>query len=754
MTMSTNTTINDDIVAVQVNQGDLDQVSNATFYNPHAILGAHLAEGEQAQYTTVRVLRPFAKTVTIVTQAGEYEARHEFNGVFVAIVPSVVNDDGGYSVPDYRVKVSYEDVPETIQDDPYRYLPTVGEMDMYLFGEGRHERLWDALGAHVREYDDPMGGVDGTPGEKVTGVSFAVWAPNAHAVRVIGSFNGWDGRCHAMRELGSSGVWELFIPGVKAGDVYKYQILNANWEWVDKADPMERSHEIPPATGSVVVDSKHEWHDEEWMERRAATDPHNGPVTIYELNALSWRKDVNNYRELADKLVPYVQKMGFTHVEFMPLAEYPFTGSWGYQVTGYYAIDSRLGGPDDFKYLVEKLHEAGIGVIMDWVPAHFPKDAFALGRFDGTPLYEDPDPTRGEHPDWGTYIFNFGRNEVRNFLVADACFWLNEYHMDGLRVDAVSSMLYLDYSREPGQWHPNIYGGRENLEAIDFLKEANATAYKNNPGIMMIAEESTAYPGITAPTDAGGVGFGLKWNMGWMHDTLQYLHESPINRKWHHDEITFSMVYAYSERYVLPISHDEVVYGKGSLFGKMPGDNWQKYAGVRALFAYQWAHPGKKLTFMGNELAQWGEWDHDNSIDWDCLNWQEHASVQRLVADLNKLYKQTPAIWSQDFTPDGFQWLTSDDADHNTLSFVRIGTKGEECVVVVNFSGEAWSDYQVALPHGGRWTEVLSTDSTMYGGSGISNGTFEADAGEYHSRPASARITVPALAAVFLKPEN
>lgn len=754
MTMSTNTTINDDIVAVQVNQGDLDQVSNATFYNPHAILGAHLAEGEQAQYTTVRVLRPFAKTVTIATQDGEYEARHEFNGVFVAIVPSAANDDGGYSVPDYRVKVSYEDVPETIQDDPYRYLPTVGEMDMYLFGEGRHERLWDALGAHVREYDDPMGGVDGTPGEKVTGVSFAVWAPNAHAVRVIGSFNGWDGRCHAMRELGSSGVWELFIPGVKAGDVYKYQILNANWEWVDKADPMERSHEIPPATGSVVVDSKHEWHDEEWMERRAATDPHNGPVTIYELNALSWRKDVNNYRELADKLVPYVQKMGFTHVEFMPLAEYPFTGSWGYQVTGYYAIDSRLGGPDDFKYLVEKLHEAGIGVIMDWVPAHFPKDAFALGRFDGTPLYEDPDPTRGEHPDWGTYIFNFGRNEVRNFLVADACFWLNEYHMDGLRVDAVSSMLYLDYSREPGQWHPNIYGGRENLEAIDFLKEANATAYKNNPGIMMIAEESTAYPGITAPTDAGGVGFGLKWNMGWMHDTLQYLHESPINRKWHHDEITFSMVYAYSERYVLPISHDEVVYGKGSLFGKMPGDNWQKYAGVRALFAYQWAHPGKKLTFMGNELAQWGEWDHDNSIDWDCLNWQEHASVQRLVADLNKLYKQTPAIWSQDFTPDGFQWLTSDDADHNTLSFVRIGTKGEECVVVVNFSGEAWSDYQVALPHGGRWTEVLSTDSTVYGGSGISNGTFEADAGEYHSRPASARITVPALAAVFLKPEN
>ncbi|MEE3342433.1 MAG: alpha-amylase family glycosyl hydrolase, partial [Bifidobacterium merycicum] len=464
--MSTNTNINDDIVAVPVNQGDLDQVSNTAFYNPHAILGGHLAEGENAKYTTVRVLRPFAKTVTIVTQAGEYAATHEFNGVFVAVIPSTVNEDGGYSVPDYRVKVAYDGVPETVQDDPYRYLPTVGEMDMYLFGEGRHERLWDALGAHVREYEDPMGGVDGTPGEKVTGVSFAVWAPNAHAVRVIGSFNGWNGRCHAMRALGSSGVWELFVPGAKAGDVYKYQILNANWEWIDKADPMERSHEIPPATGSIVVDSKHEWHDEEWMARRAATDPHNGPVAIYELNALSWRKDVNNYRELADKLVPYVQKMGFTHVEFMPLAEYPFTGSWGYQVTGYYAVDSRLGGPDDFKYLVEKLHEAGIGVIMDWVPAHFPKDDFALGRFDGTPLYEDPDPTRGEHPDWGTYIFNFGRHEVRNFLVADAGFWLDEYHMDGLRVDAVSSMLYLDYSRKPGQWHPNIYGGRENLEAI------------------------------------------------------------------------------------------------------------------------------------------------------------------------------------------------------------------------------------------------------------------------------------------------
>ena len=551
-----------------------------------------------------------------------------------------------------------------------------------------------------------------------------------------------------MRELGSSGVWEIFIPGIGAGETYKFQILNANYTWEMKADPMERQHEVPPNTASIVTESTYKWNDDAWMQHRRTTNPHDGPVSIYEVHAGSWRQGLT-YRDLAKQLVDYVKQEGFTHVEFMPLAQHPFSGSWGYQVTGYYAVDSRLGSPDDFRYLVDQFHQAGIGVIMDWVPAHFPKDAFALGRFDGTPLYEDPDPLRGEHPEWGTYVFNFGRREVRNFLVANACFWLDEFHIDALRVDAVSSMLYLDYSREAGQWHPNIYGGRENLEAIDFLKEANATAYKNNPGIMMIAEESTAYPGITAPTDAGGLGFGLKWNMGWMHDTLQYLHEEPINRKWHHNEITFSMVYAYSEHYVLPISHDEVVYGKGSMFGKMPGNDWQKYAGVRAL----WAHPGKNLTFMGNEIAQYGEWDHDGSVDWAALEWPDHQGVQKLVADLNTLYKASPALWSQDFDPAGFQWLTSDDADHNTLSFVRIGKDGEQMVVVVNFSGEAWTDYQVPLTKGGKWTEVLTTDDEIYGGSGIHNGTVEAIEGEYHSRDWSAKITVPALGAVFLKPE-
>ena len=501
--MATESKIKEDSVAVPVAQGDLDAVSNGTFYNPHEVLGGHLGPDEHEDVVTIRVLRPLAKSVTIITENARTQAVHEHNGVFMALIPAIKTDDG-FDVPDYRISTEYEDGSTVVSDDPYRYLPTIGDLDMYLFGEGRHERLWEALGARVLRYDDPLGSNDGVKGEQLVGTAFTVWAPNAHAVRVVGDFNGWNGRTHAMRELGSSGVWELFIPGVEAGTIYKYEILNANNEWVMKADPMERSHEIPPRTGSIVVDSVHAWHDENWMDQRAKTDPHNGPVSIYEVHASSWRKDVKNYRELADKLVPYVQKEGFTHVEFMPLAEHPFSGSWGYQVTGYYAIDSRLGGPDDFKYLVEKMHEAGIGVIMDWVPAHFPKDAFALGRFDGTPLYEDPDPTRGEHPDWGTYVFNFGRREVRNFLVANACFWLDEYHIDALRVDAVSSMLYLDYSRKPGQWHPNIYGGRENLEAIDFLKEATATAYKNNPGIMMIAASPhRPMPAVWASASSG-----------------------------------------------------------------------------------------------------------------------------------------------------------------------------------------------------------------------------------------------------------
>ena len=628
-------------------------------------------------------------------------------------------------------------------------LGFITELDRYLFGQGTHYKIFEKLGAHPKTYKGKAG------------MYFAVWAPHAKAVGVVGDFNGWDPDAAPMSPLADSGIYEAFIPGVGLGELYKFAITTQEGMILFKADPYAVHAEFRPGTASITEDiNGFKWDDAAWMETRKKADPVKSPMAIYEVHLGSWRKKDRpqkegyyTYMEAAHELADYVKKMGYTHVELMGIAEHPYDGSWGYQVTGYYAPTSRYGTPKEFMYFVNYLHKKGIGIILDWVPAHFPKDAFALGRFDGTPLYEDPDPTRGEHPDWGTYVFNFGRREVRNFLVANACFWLDEFHIDALRVDAVSSMLYLDYSREAGQWHPNIYGGRENLEAIDFLKEANATAYKNNPGIMMIAEESTAYPGITAPTDAGGLGFGLKWNMGWMHDTLQYLHEEPINRKWHHNEITFSMVYAYSEHYVLPISHDEVVYGKGSLFGKMPGDDWQRYAGVRALFAYQWAHPGKNLTFMGNEIAQYGEWDHDGSVDWAALEWPDHQGVQKLVADLNTLYKASPALWSQDFDPAGFQWLTSDDADHNTLSFVRIGKDGEQMVVVVNFSGEAWTDYQVPLTKGGKWTEVLTTDDEIYGGSGIHNGTVEAVEGEYHSRDWSAKITVPALGAVFLKPE-
>ncbi|MCI1902118.1 MAG: 1,4-alpha-glucan branching protein GlgB [Bifidobacteriaceae bacterium] len=731
----------------------LDAVSNGLFYNPHFVLGAHVHTDVYKGYATVRVLKPLAKTVTILTREAEYEATHEWNGIFTAVIPVKYGDDKSPLTPDYRVRTTYQDGTSLTEDDPYRFLPTLGQMDVYLIGEGRHERLWEVLGAHVRTFSDPMGSPDNPNSTTLSGVAFAVWAPSARMVRIVGDFDDWDGRPYAMRSMGSSGLWELFIPGLTSGQKYKYQILNANNEWKEKSDPLESYHEIPPRTASVVYDSTYQWHDDQWMQQRASSNPHMKPLSIYEVHAGSWKKGYS-YRQMADDLVAYVKRENFTHVEFLPLAQHPFAGSWGYQVTGYYAPDSRFGDPDDFRYLVDAFHQEGIGVILDWVPAHFPKDDFALARFDGTPLYEDPDPLRGEHPDWGTYIFNYGRNEVRNFLVANAIYWLKEFHADGLRVDAVASMLYLDYSRENGQWRPNRYGGRENLEAIDFLKEATATAYKNNPGTIIIAEESTAWPGITAPTSSGGLGFGLKWNMGWMHDTLEYFQEQPLNRKWHHNEITFSMVYAYTEHYVLPISHDEVVHGKGSLIQRMPGSDPQRFAQVRELFAYQWSHPGRKLTFMGNEIAQFTEWDDNHSLDWVSLNSPDHRGVQTLVADLNELYRTTPALWEKDFEDSGFEWLTSDDADHNTLSFMRVDNHGNPLVAVINFSGAAWHDYQVPLPLSGGWREVLTTDDEKYNGSGVHNENIIADAGAYHSRNWSAKISIPAFSAIFLKPED
>ena len=727
--------------APALDEAAFDSVVGGTHYDPHSVLGPHplppAADG--STWAVVRALRPLAHEVGIVTADGEYAAPHARGGIFEAVVPAPAMADGTAGVPDYRVRTRYgSDV--SLSDDPYRFMPTVGELDIHLIREGRHEELWTVLGANQHSFPSAMGDAVGT--------SFAVWAPNAQAVRLISSHNSWT-PIHPMRSLGSSGIWELFVPGVGDGTLYKFDILGPDGQWRSKADPMAKGTEVPPNTASVVRFSNYQWNDDAWMAQRAVTDPHNKPVSIYELHIGSWRLG-KSYRDLADELVSYVTDLGFTHVEFMPVAEHPFGGSWGYQVTGYYAPSSRFGTPDDFRYLVDKLHQAGIGVIVDWVPAHFPKDEFALGRFDGTPLYEHPDPRLGEHPDWGTYVFNYGRNEVRNFLVANASFWYENFHIDALRVDAVASMLYRDYSRKEGQWFPNIYGGRENLEAISFLQETNAVAYRRSPGVMMIAEESTAYPGVTKPTSTGGLGFGLKWNMGWMNDSLRYIETDPMYRRYHHGELTFSLVYAFSEQYVLPISHDEVVHGKGSLINKMPGDRWQQMANVRAFLAYMWTHPGKQLLFMGSEFAQDEEWNESAGLKWWLLDAPWHAAISQLVKDLNALYKATPSLWERDFTPDGFEWIDVNDADRNTLAYIRKDAAGKPVVVVVNFAGNPHEGYRLALPAGGQWREVLNTDDPKYAGSGVTNGSITADAGPWYGRDYSAIVRIPPLGvAVF-----
>ncbi len=721
-----------DPVPCQVPPAVLAQVAAGTSYDPHGVLGPRIVDDT----LTIRVLRPLASSVTVLLADAELEMTHEQDGIWVVAAAMT-------EVPEYRLRVSYDD--ETSEcDDPYRFLPSLGELDLHLIGEGRHEHLWRVLGSNVRRYPSATG--------EITGTSFAVWAPNARAVRVVGDFNHWQGASHAMRSLGSSGVWELFIPDVGVGTRYKYEVLTKDGSWRQKADPLARATEQPPQTASVVTESTYTWGDEAWLAERAGRDPHQGPLSAYEVHLGSWRPGLS-YRELAEQLTSYVQDLGFTHVELMPVAEHPFGGSWGYQVSSYYAPTSRFGSPDDFRFLVDSLHRAGIGVLLDWVPAHFPKDEWALGRFDGTPLYEHPDPLRGEQPDWGTYVFNFGRLEVKNFLVANAVFWLEEFHIDGLRVDAVASMLYLDYSRSAGQWHPNARGGRENLEAIAFLQEANATAYRRAPGIVMIAEESTAFPGVTAPTDVGGLGFGLKWNMGWMNDTLRYVELKPIHRRYHHNELTFSLVYAFSEQYVLPLSHDEVVHGKSSLIRKMPGDDWQQAAGLRALFAYQWTHPGKQLIFMGGEFGQTSEWSESRGLEWHLLQYPIHSGVTTLVRDLNRIYREHRALWALDSDPAGFDWIESNDADNNVLAYLRRDGLGDEVAVLVNFAGLPHEGYRVGLPSGGDWLELLNTDAEIYHGSGVGNlGRVTAEAVPWHGRAHSAVVRLPPLGAVLLVP--
>ena len=702
----------------------LDRLLLGEHHDPHSLLGAHPVDAG----VVVRTIQPGATAVWLLAGGDRYPLAEATHGLYAGLVPAV---------EDYRFEVHRGDRVEVV-DDPYRRAATITGADLDLISAGRHERLWDVLGAHVHP----------------DGVAFAVWAPNAVGVRVAGDFDGWSGRGTPMRSLGPSGVWELFVPGVRPGCRYKFRLLSGDGTWHEHADPLAFAAETPPATASVVYDSTHEWHDHEWVERRAGVDWDVEPVSVYEVHLGSWRRGLS-YRELAVELTDYVVAMGFTHVEFLPATEHPFGGSWGYQTTSYFAPTSRFGSPDDFRHLVDRLHAAGIGVILDWVPAHFPRDAWALARFDGTPLYEHADPRRGEHPDWGTLVFNVGRTEVRNFLVASALYWLREMHVDGLRVDAVASMLYRDYSRQDGEWVPNADGGNEDFESVEFLRELTSAARRACPGVLLLAEESTTWPGVTRPADDDGLGFGFKWNMGWMHDTLHYLGRDPIDRAANHGEITFSAQYAWSERYLLPLSHDEVVHGKGSLWQRMPGDDQRKAAGVRGLLAYTWAHPGKQLLFMGGEIGQPWEWDADDSIGWRLLgeqNGDHHRGVQRMVADLNDLYRRRPALYTGDTTPEGFEWITSDDADHNVIAFLRHGADGSVLACVVNFAGVAHEDYRLGLPTAGIWHEVFTTDRPDYGGTGVLNDTVEAHPVHWHHQPASTTLRVPANGVLWLSP--
>jgi 1,4-alpha-glucan branching enzyme len=719
---------------------DLERLARREHNDPHSILGAH----PTADGVVIRAMRPAAEAMRAVAggQTIELERIHP-GGIFEGVIE-------GVELPlHYTLEVDYPDLGTVEIEDPYRFLPTIGDLDLHLIGEGRHEELWGRLGAHVREL------------EGVRGTSFAVWAPAGRSVHVVGDFNGWDAHLHPMRSLGASGIWELFIPGVGGGSAYKYEIVAPDGEIRLKADPVAFATELPPKTASVVYESTHEWADAEWLAARRASRPLEGPMSVYEVHLGSWRlnplEDNRSltYLELADELAAYALDMGFTHIELLPVMAHPFTGSWGYQVTGYFAPSPRFGSPDDFRAFVDRLHGHGLGVILDWVPAHFPRDDFALARFDGTALYEHSDPRRGAHPDWGTLVFNYGRHEVRNFLVANALYWLRDFHADGIRVDAVASMLYLDYSREEGQWVPNQFGGNEDLDAVAFLKQLNEVLYGREPGTVSAAEESTAWPGVSRPTYLGGLGFGFKWNMGWMHDTLAYFQQDPVYRRWHHHELTFSLVYAFTENFILPLSHDEVVHGKGSLIDKMPGDWWQKRANLRALYAYMWAHPGKKLLFMGQEFAQPSEWSHERSLDWHLLENPDHVGIQRLVRDLNHAYKDEPALWELDFDPTGFYWIEANDAENNVVAFARRDTDNDRVVVVVaNLAPTPRHGYRLGLPRSGRWREALNTDSSFYGGTDTGNyGGVVAEPLGWHSQPFSAELSLPPLGVLWMVPD-
>jgi 1,4-alpha-glucan branching enzyme len=728
---------------------DLYPLLECRHNDPHRILGVRRSRNGK---NTARVFYPGASAVSLILANGEKFplTKEHADGLFEAETSKELP-----AAPDaYEIQATLWDGSVASYRDPYAFAPTVGEVDLYLLGEGRHLEAYKVLGAHPRV----IAGIPGT--------SFAVWAPNAQRVSVVGDFNDWDGRFHMMRRLGGSGIWEIFIPGVEEGDHYKFEIRGPYGDVFLKTDPYGFFAQHDLRTACMVTDlERYGWSDGEWMARRASHDPYSSPMSVYEVHLGSWRRNPEDhdrplsYLELSQELVSYVTEMGFTHVELLPVMEHPFDGSWGYQVVNFFAPSSRFGTPDEFRHLVDALHRAGIGVILDWVPGHFPKDAHGLARFDGTALYEHEDPRLGEHRDWGTLIFNYGRNEVRNFLIANALFWLDQYHIDGLRVDAVASMLYLDYSRNAGEWVPNRFGGRENLDAIEFLKAFNMACYTRHPGVITIAEESTAWPGVSKPVYDGGLGFGFKWNMGWMNDSLRYIARPPIHRKHHQGEITFSMLYAYHEHFILVLSHDEVVHGKGSLMNKMPGDDWQKAANLRMFLSWMWTHPGKKLLFQGCEIGQWREWNHSHSLDWHLLQYQPHSGMQSLVRRLNEIYRSESAMTALDDRPEGFEWVDFHDAENTVWSFLRKAPNSENCIkaahdllVVVNATPVVRHGYRIGVPSPGDYEEILNSDDSRYGGSGcFSNQGIHSQAVPSHGRSDSIIVDLPPLAVLVLR---
>jgi 1,4-alpha-glucan branching enzyme len=715
-------------------------ILKAHSHDPFGWLGKH---ANPQGGITIRAFKPRAEKMWLLPEKGKARPMTRIEGTDFF----EHNWKQGDFDKHYLLRIENHEGHQWEEEDVYRFDPMLGDMDLHLIGEGNHFEKYRILGAHVLEH------------EGVSGVGFSVWAPAAERVSVVGNFNHWDGCEHQMRVRGSSGIWELFIPGLCEGETYKFEIRAQNGDIFEKADPYAQQMELRPATASVVHNPRHyKWNDSRWVNNRSQHQAPDQAMNIYEVHPGSWRRADGvylSYRDLAHQLVEYCQWMGYTHIELMPVTEYPFDGSWGYQTVGYFAPTSRFGTPDDFRYFVDHCHQNDIGVFLDWVPAHFPKDAHGLARFDGTPLYEHEDPRLGEHKDWGTYIFNFGRNEVRNFLIASALFWLDEYHIDGLRVDAVASMLYLDYSREEGEWAPNRYGGRENLEAVEFLKQFNHLVHERFPGAVTMAEESTSWPMVSRPTYLGGLGFTMKWNMGWMNDTLSYFEHDPIHRSFHHHALTFSMVYAFTENFILPFSHDEVVHGKGSMPEKMPGDDWQKFANMRLLYAYMYAHPGKKLQFMGLEFGQWPEWDYDTSLSWDQANFMPHRGLQLMMRDMNHLYKDVPALHEVDFDHAGFQWLDCNDAERSVLSFIRRDKHGGPVIVTLNLTPVHRDNYRLGVPLAGHYREIMNTDSEVYGGSNIGNaGGVDSEHQGWMDQPYSINMTLPPLSCVILQPDH